>query len=295
MNARSLTVVLSLVVVAACSNSSDSGNSGGAGGSDNGGSGGDSSGGGSGGKAGGGGSASGGSASGGSGGSASGGSAGSGSGGSAMGGNAGGKGGAAGGGAAGSGGAVGGMGGVVGGAGGTANVGGAGGTGGVAMTTDTATINFEVDTQSWGFIRETKNEGLTPVPSRSTEKAFAGKASLKVHLDLKLVPGPGKLAKKYVGFDMKPLGDLKAGNVIVSHLWTPAGAKLIAASFTANGGAYGDNINQFMSGGLQENGWTTFELTVTAGLLRSQEVGFEFTPLGADWSGDVYIDTVKLK
>lgn len=144
---------------------------------------------------------------------------------------------------------------------------------------DTAPYNFESSAQSW----ISTGSVITGV-ARSTERAFAGTASLKVNLGTAAGDGFSKVANPPV----------PAGATVTFRIWIPSGSNITAVQPYVLQGAAGNwawtgayrSVGQLTAGG-----WNTLSVQVPAGAAALAELGVMFSR-SAGTATAAYVDSV---
>lgn len=144
---------------------------------------------------------------------------------------------------------------------------------------DTAQYNFESSAQSWISTGST----ITGV-ARSTDRAFAGTASLKVNLGTSAGDGFSKVTNPAV----------PAGATVTFRIWIPSGSTLTAVQPYVLQGAAGNwawtgtyrSIGQLSAGS-----WNTLSVQVPAGAAALAELGVMFSR-SAGTATAAYVDSV---
>jgi hypothetical protein len=165
-------------------------------------------------------------------------------------------------------------------AGGGGAGGAAGGTGGSGGAGGSVGYDFETSSQGW------TSSGSTVTATRSTERAFAGGASLKVAF----TSTPAGSPSVRIGNPTTPRG------VAVSfRVWFPAGSAISAIQPYVLQGAAGGwtwTGNWRPTSGLTAGQWNTIQVTVPANAaVPLAELGVQFTTTGT-WTGAAYVDRV---
>jgi hypothetical protein len=148
-----------------------------------------------------------------------------------------------------------------------------------APPADSAQYNFEATAQSW------TNAGTAVVSvARSTDRAFAGAASLKVSFGSSSGDGYAKVLSPQVA----------AGRTVTFRIWIPSGTTLTAVQpyvmqGAAGGWAWTGNWRAVSS--LQAGNWNTLSVLVPANAAALAELGVLFTLSGASTSS-AYIDSI---
>jgi hypothetical protein len=148
------------------------------------------------------------------------------------------------------------------------------------VTGDNAQYNFESSAQSW----TASGAGVASV-ARSTDRAFAGAASLKVALGAASGDGSAKVVNPPV----------PAGALVTFHVWIPSGSTLTAVQPYAMQGAAGNwtwSGNWQSASSLQAGNWNNLTVQVPANAAALAEIGVVFTLSGAS-SASAYVDSVK--
>ncbi len=144
---------------------------------------------------------------------------------------------------------------------------------------DTAQYSFEASAQSW-----TSTGAALASVARSTDRAFAGAASLKVAFGSASGDGFAKVLNPAV----------PAGRTVTFHVWIPSGTTLSAVQPYVLQGAGGNwtwTGNWKAIGSLQAGAWNTLSLQVPANAAALAELGVVFTLSGAS-SSAAYIDSI---
>jgi hypothetical protein len=168
--------------------------------------------------------------------------------------------------------------------------------GGVALATSTSTppdptpdptpnptlpaYNFDSSAQSWFGAGN-------PVSSvaRSTDRAFAGTASLKVNFGTSAGDGYAKVASPTV----------PAGSLVTFHIWIPSGGKITAVQPYVLQGAAGGwawSGNWRATSGLQAGNWNTLTVQVPSNAAALAELGVLFTSSGGTVPA-AYVDSIS--
>jgi len=149
------------------------------------------------------------------------------------------------------------------------------------VTGDSAQFNFEAGPQSW----LASGAGVSSV-ARSTDRAFAGAASLKVVLGSAASDGYAKIANPAV----------PAGATVTFHIWIPAGAGLSAVQpyvLQGEAGGWAWTGNWRSASSLQAGSWNTLTVAVPANAAALAELGVLFTLSGASGGAAAYVDSVS--
>jgi hypothetical protein len=166
-----------------------------------------------------------------------------------------------------------------GGGGGTTGTGGAGGTTGGAG--DPSVYHFETSGQGW-----TSSGGMITGVARSTDRAFAGTASVKVTIN-----GSAGTQQARVGAPTTP-----AGKVVTFHVWLPANSPISAVQPYVLEGASGGwrwTGNWQPASALTKAAWNTIRVTVPAAAVTPlAELGVQFATT-SKWTGAAYLDAVS--
>jgi hypothetical protein len=158
--------------------------------------------------------------------------------------------------------------------------------GGVTLATtstppaDPAPYGFESSAQSWFY----SGSAVSSVV-RSTERAFAGGASLKVALGAGAGDGFVKVSNPQVA----------PGRTVTFHVWVPGGTTLTALQPYVLQGAAGGwawTGNWRAAGSLQAGAWNTLAVQVPTNAAALAELGVVFTTNGAS-TNSAYIDSVS--
>jgi hypothetical protein len=155
---------------------------------------------------------------------------------------------------------------------------GAAGTGGSGA--DSAQYNFETSSQSW----TSSGASITAV-ARSTDRAFAGVASLKVSLGT----GAGD------GFASIAAPPVPAGAKVTFHLWWPAGAPITAIQAYVQQTAAGNwawTGNWQSTANLKPGNWNTLTVQVPSNAAPLSGLGVIFTKTGTATT-TAYIDSIS--
>jgi hypothetical protein len=168
--------------------------------------------------------------------------------------------------------------------------------GGVALATSTSTppdptpdptpnptlpaYNFDSSAQSWFGAGN-------PVSSvaRSTDRAFAGTASLKVNFGTSAGDGYAKVASPTV----------PAGSLVTFHIWIPSGGKITAVQPYVLQGAAGGwawSGTWRATSGLQAGNWNTLTVQVPSNAAALAELGVLFTSSGGTVPA-AYVDSIS--
>lgn len=157
--------------------------------------------------------------------------------------------------------------------------------GGVALATSTAPTGdpaqygFESSAQSW-----TSTGSAVSSVTRSTDRAFAGAASLRVAFGASAGDGFVKVLNPAVS----------AGRTVTFHVWVPAGTTLTAIQPYVLQGAAGGwawTGNWRAASSLQTSNWNTLTVQVPASAAALAELGVVFSLSGAS-SGSAYVDSI---
>jgi hypothetical protein len=144
---------------------------------------------------------------------------------------------------------------------------------------DPAQYNFESSAQAW-----TSSGASIASVARSTERAFAGAASLKVTFGSSAGDGFAKISNPPVA----------AGRTVTFHVWIPSGTSLSAIQPYVLQGAAGGwawTGTWRAVGSLQAGNWNTLSVQVPPGAAALAELGVVFTLSGPSTSA-AYIDSV---
>ncbi len=200
------------------------------------------------------------------------------------------------------------------GAGGQAMSGGSGGTassgaGGqmpavvVDQDGDEARWDFEDGTddwQDWGSSLDPRmgREGGLHDPVASTERALAGKSSLKYGFDT--TTGGGAIRYVAIVGQFK-IGNLKPGNLITYNVWLPEKHGITGVqAFLVGLSVPWNSVNQHqVAGGFGGGKWNTFQLTIPDDYEGHEDeglfVGMQFAAKGGAWKGDLFIDSIDIE
>ncbi len=144
---------------------------------------------------------------------------------------------------------------------------------------DAAQYNFESSAQSW------TSTGSMASVARSTDRAYAGTASLKVAFGSSSGDGFAKVLNPGV----------PAGRTVTFRVWIPAGTTLTAIQPYVLQGAAGNwtwTGNWKATSSLSAGNWNTLTVSVPANAAALAELGVVFTLSGASTSA-AYVDSVS--
>ncbi len=145
---------------------------------------------------------------------------------------------------------------------------------------DPAQYNFESSAQSW-----TSTGGAIASVARSTDRAYAGAASLKVAFGASSGDGFAKVLSPNV----------PAGRSVTFHIWIPSGSTLTAIQPYVLQGAAGNwtwTGNWKGSSSLSAGNWNNLTVAVPSNAAALAELGVVFTSSGASTSA-AYVDSIS--
>jgi hypothetical protein len=157
--------------------------------------------------------------------------------------------------------------------------------GGVPLATtnappgDPAQYGFESGAQSW-----TSTGSAVSSVTRSTDRAFAGGASLRVAFGASSGDGFVKVLNPAVS----------AGRTVTFHVWVPGGTTLTAIQPYVLQGATGGwawTGSWRAASALQAGNWNTLTVQVPASAAALAELGVVFSLSGAS-TGSAYVDSI---
>jgi hypothetical protein len=149
-----------------------------------------------------------------------------------------------------------------------------------ANSGDTAAYNFEGSAQSW-----LKTGNAVASVSRSTERAFAGTASLKVAFGASSGDGYAKVSNPPV----------PAGRTVTYRIWIPAGSTLTGVQpyvLQGAGGGWAWTGTWRAASTLQAGNWNTLSVQVPVNAAALAELGVVFT-LSAGSTSAAYVDSIS--
>lgn len=186
------------------------------------------------------------------------------------------------------------------GTGGVVATGGTPGTGGVVATggtppqlSDTARFNFETSTQNWVDLGGANGREMGTQPVRSADRAYAGEYSLRYPI-IVTKNGP---SERLVGVVAANIGDLPSGQAITFQVWVPPGHKITTLQGFAQTRATASwQQDQRTGAEIGTAAWTQLRVPIPATFTGQEplELGVRVTVNG-QWSGDVYIDSVRVQ
>lgn len=180
------------------------------------------------------------------------------------------------------------------GTGGVVATGGTPGTGGTTpVLTDTARFNFETSTQGWTDlgVGTSREPGLAPV--RSSDRAYAGDYSLRYPI----VVTKNNTSERLAGVVAGGIGDLPPGKTITFQVWVPPGHKITTLQgFVQTRAANSWQQDQRTGEQIGTAAWTQLSVPIPPSFAGQDplELGVRVTVNG-QWSGDVYIDSVRVQ